>query len=409
MGILSVGKPMDQQLRIVTHIRQHGAISRSALSRELGLAAPTVSACVRELTDLGIVTEGETEESRGGRPAIRIQLNPSYSFAIGIHVAMRGIRGALVDLAGRVVTEHRPAESNVTGADETIEAICRIIDILKAQTDPSSLRGVGIGISGVIREGGHVLRTFPYGPPWSSVPLADRVESDCGVRPILMNDVQAAALGELRMGGWGEVRDFVLLHMGDGIAAGIVLNGSVYIGATSNAGEIGHNVVREDGPLCYCGNRGCLESLAAAPAVVRACRDAVVNGVQSLVPAEAGEPEEIEFAHIVSAAAKGDRLAHNLLTDAGRHIGEVAANLINVFDPQMLLLAGLLAEPGTELVESMRRTVRSRVLPMLRDAACIEFSRLRESASMLGASALVFDDLFSHPERLLARRGERKT
>ena len=404
MGIAISGKPIDQQLRILTHIRQHGATSRSALSRELGLAAPTVSARVRELSELGIVTQGETEESRGGRPPTRVEINPSYAFAIGIHVAMRGIRGALVDFTGRVISEHQPAESDVAGADETIEAICRIIDILKAQTDPSKLRGVGIGISGVIRQGGHVLRTFPYGQPWSSVPVADRVESDCGVRPILVNDVQAAALGELRMGGWGEVNNFVLLHMGDGIAAGIVLNGSVYSGATSNAGEIGHNVVREDGPLCYCGNRGCLESLAAAPAVVRACREAVSNGVRSLVLAEAGEPEAIEFAHIVSAAEKDDRLAHNLLTDAGRHIGKVAANLINVFDPQMLLLAGLLAESGSELVESMRRTVRSRVLPMLRDAACIEFSRLRESASMLGAGALAFDSLFNHPEELLARR-----
>ena len=210
---------------------------------------------------------------------------------------------------------------------------------------------------------------------------------------------------ELRLGGWGDVRDFVLLHLGDGIAAGIVVDGRLYRGASLNAGEVGHIIISDDGPVCYCGNRGCLESVAAPRAVVEACRHAATRGVRTLVLEEAGRAENINFEHIMRAAAKGDRLASNLLNDAGRLIGRVAADLINVFDPEVLMLGGILAGPRNELVETVERTVRSRVLPMLRDATRIEFSRLKESASMLGASVPVLDELFDDPQKLFGLPG----
>ena len=193
----------------------------------------------------------------------------------------------------------------------------------------------------------------------------------------------------------------VLLHLGDGIAAGIVINGAPYRGFTGNAGQVGHNVVTEDGALCYCGNRGCLESVASPRAMIQACHDAAASGVQTRVIDEAGDVESVAFAHIVAATAKGDPFAANLLDQAGRHIGRTAAALINVFEPERLLLSGPLAVAGGEMVATIRRAARLRMLPSLRDTTAIDIGRLGEPAAVLGAAAGVLDDFFSDAGRVM--------
>jgi predicted NBD/HSP70 family sugar kinase len=377
--------------------------SRAQVARELRIATPAVSGIVRDFLRRQVLSEAGFEESSGGRRRTRLRLNPSRVSAIGIHVAMRRLRGVLADSEGRILAERSDEGAAAGRIDGTMEAICRLIGPLAAQTDAQSLCGVGIGVSGVIRENGRVSRDFPDSERWVDVPLADRVQEKCGMRPLLINDVHAAALGELRFGGWGDASNLVLLHVGDGIAAGMIVDGRLYCGATSNAGEIGHNAAGSEGEMCYCGNRGCLESLAAPRAIVEACRLAVARGVRTLALDEAGAAGKIGFDHILSAAAKGDRLASNLLEEAGRHLGRAAADLINIFDPQVLLLGGILAGPRTVLVDGLERTARARVLPALRESARIEFSRLKDSASVLGAGALAIDDLFSDPAKLLDR------
>ena len=400
-------RPTEQQLGIVHYVRQNGVASRSKLCRALDLSHATVTGRVRELIALGLLTERGFEESTGGRRQAQIRLDPQYLYAIGIQVGMRGIRGAVMDFCGKMAEEQQADLPRGARSDDTIDAICNMIGALKGQLEAAKLCGVGIGISGVIREGGRVTRLFPDAEQWMDVPLADVLEERCNVRPLLIKDVQAAALAELRLGGWGDIRNLILLHLGDGIAAGIVTDRKLYLGATLNAGEIGHNIVSEGGPLCYCGNRGCLERVAAPAAIVEACREAAASGVRTRVVEEAGGIEKIAFKHITRAAETHDRLACNLLNEAGRHIGQSVASLINVFDPQLFLLGGLLVEPGGELVESIERTARSRVLPTLRNAAYVKFSRLKDSAATLGAGVMVLDKLFDRPEKLLGVKAER--
>ncbi len=393
----------EQQYRVLSHVRARGTCSRTRIARELRITAPAVSGIVRDFLQRQVLSEDGFEESSGGRRCARLRLNPSCASAIGIHVAMRRLRGILADSSGCILAEQSDESAIVGRIDGAIEAICRMVKALSAQADARTLCGTGIGVSGVIRENGRVSRDFPDGERWMDVPLADAVQDRCHMRPLLINNVHAAALGEFRFGGYGDALNMVLLHVGDGIAAGMIVDGRLYCGATSNAGEIGHNVAGSEGEMCYCGNRGCLESLAAPRAVVEACRLAVARGVRTLALDEASAVEKLRFEHILSAAAKGDRLASNLLEEAGGCLGRAAADLINIFDPQVLLLGGILAGPRTVLVDALERTARARVLPALRDSARIEFSRLKDSASMLGAGALVFDDLFSDPAKLLAR------
>jgi len=390
-----------QSRHVIRTIRERGSCTRDELASLVRLPPATVVRLIRRLTADGLLRRAGYEESTGGRRRERIGINPDAGHAVGVHVATRGMRAAVVNLAGRSLAEKSTPDTTLGRVRDTIDLLCRTISALRDAHAPGACCGIGIGISGVIREGGRVSREFPQAERWEDVPLADEVKERCGIRPLLLNDVHAAALGESRFGGWRDAANIVFLHLGEGIAAGIVADGKLYQGATLNAGEIGHLVVADDGPVCYCGNRGCLETVAAPRAIVEACRDAAARGVRTLALDEAGSASRITFDHILAAADRGDRLATNLLTEAGRHIGRVAADLVNFFDPEVLILGGLLAGRHDALVESLVRTARSRALPMLRDATRIEPSHLKEKAAVLGASAFAFDRAFDDPDRFL--------
>ena len=394
----------QQQFKIVNYVRTHGPSSRGEIAKSLGITLHAAGGYVRDLIESGMFVEDGFDDSTGGRPRARVRVNAGCAFVVGIHVGMRGVQGALLNLDGEVITRHAEPDSAGSGIAETLDAVNRLVTTLTASISGDALAGIGIGVSGVMREGGCVSRDFPHAEQWVNVPLANMIEARCGMRPEVLSDVHAAALAELRLGACREMKNFVFLHVGYGIAAGVVAEGKLVRGATGNAGEVGHIVLDENGPLCYCGNRGCLESMASPRAVVEACKHAISRGVRTLVPDEAENPAEITFAHILRAAERDDRLAANLLGEAGHHIGQVAASLISVFDPEALVLGGLLSGSANALTEALERTARARALPPLRQAVRIEISQLGDAAPMLGAGASALDLFFANPAALRVRR-----
>jgi len=365
----------------------------------MGLNASAASETVRRLLETGLLRREGLQPSGGGRPREIVRVNPDAACAVGVHLGMRSVRALLTDASGAPLSEQAGGPAGSKPSD-MIEAIASAVSGLLRQRDDRPLAGVGIGVSGVLRPEGRLTREFPHGERWQEVPLANEIERRCGTRPLLLNDVHAAALAELRLGHWPDVRNLVLLHLGDGIAVGLVLDGRLYRGATGNAGQVGHNVLVEDGPLCYCGNRGCMESLVSSRALIQSCRDAAARGVQTRVLDEAGAADRIALPHILSAAAQGDAFAANLLDQAGGYVGQTAARLINTFEPDLLLLSGLLAVPDSDLVETARRAARMRALPALRGGVRIDCGRLCEKGPALGAAAAALDEFFSDRERL---------
>ena len=192
----------EQQYLIVRHMRTHGPCARADIADTLGINGSVTSELVRQLLSAGLLQRNGLEASGGGRPRQRVQLNPAMLAGVGVHVSMRRIRGVLVDATSETTAETAPVAVGSGRVDETLDAITETVNALKAQvSETTRLSGVGIGISGVIREGERVTREFPHGERWQDVPLADVIESRCGIRPTLVNDVHAAALGELRLGG----------------------------------------------------------------------------------------------------------------------------------------------------------------------------------------------------------------
>ncbi|MCW8130485.1 MAG: ROK family protein [Planctomycetota bacterium] len=395
----------ENKVRILDMIRELGRASRPMLSESLDINLPTISNLTKELIDAKLITGDGFEKSEGGRRAELLILNPGFATVIGLEMGLTGIRGVLADLGGNVLDRVQGPDEIALEKDAMVESLLQVAEMLKSRA-PAQRKpiGVGLGISGLTDENGRISREFPHRELWKDVPLAQLLEQRLGLPAQLGNDVQSATLAERRHGGARGARDLLYLSISHGIACGIVVDGRLYVGATRNAGEFGHTIVEPSGPICYCGNYGCLESLASPSAVVNQALDAIRKGVQSSMgSATSLNLKSISAENVFRAADEGDRLATNVVTRAAEYIGLGLANLVNFFNPETIVFGGEVLVHGYRVFnEAIERTFRARVLPILQQPTRIQISALGRDAVAIGGSMLIFESLFDEPEKLFA-------
>ena len=388
------------QRRILRLLRSEGEASRPALARALDLSLPTITNIVKQLLEHGVAVEADYKQSTGGRRAALLQLNPDHAHAVGLEVSHSRVRAARVNLVGEIVDQEEAPLPSPGPQEPDLERIVAVAQAVLERAPEGLVIGLGVGVSGIVSSQQGVSVKFPRSEQWVDVPLASILSERLGPPTWLENDVQAATLGELRFGDGRRVKNFAYLHLGEGIAVGIVADGRLYEGANGNVGELGHNIIEPDGPICYCGNYGCLESLASPAAIVRQAQEAITGaGVESQVLSLAGgDLSALTVNHVFEAAEGGDRLASNLVEKAAGYVGLSAANLVNVLTPELLLLAGAMVERGGLVVDAITRSFRSLVMPSLREVTELRTSHLGREARALGAAALVFDAMIeSYP------------
>lgn len=395
----------ENKVRILDMIRELGRASRPMLSESLDINLPTISNLTKELIDAKLITGDGFEKSEGGRRAELLILNPSFATVIGLELSLTGVRGVLADLGGNVLDRVEGPETIPQDKDQMVEALLGVAESLKARA-PAQRKpiGAGLSISGLTDERGRISREFPHRENWKDVPLAQQLEQRLGIPAQLGNDVQAATLAERRHGGARGAQDMLYLSINHGIACGIVVDGHLYVGASRNAGEFGHTIVDPSGPICYCGNYGCLESLASPQAVVNQALDAIRKGVQSSMgSANSLNLRAITADTVFRAADDGDRLAQNVINRAAEYIGLGLANLVNFFNPGLVVFGGEVLVHGYKTFnEAIERTFRARVLPILQHPTKIQTSALGRDAVAIGGSMLIFETLFDEPEKLFA-------
>lgn len=321
---------------ILDVIRAAGTISRVELTRATGLTGATISTVVRRLINEGLVLEIGRAESTGGKPRMLLQLDPTARFAIGVHLDPAGITYVLANLGGAIVTRWRKPGAGSDSPAEVVARIVREIDGMIARTgiDRGRVLGLGVVSPGPITATVGMVLTPPSMEPWTEYPLGDALEDGVGVPVLLDNDATAAAIGEYWAGGIEPASAFAALYMGTGIGAGVLVNGTVYRGASSNSGEIGHICVEIDGPPCWCGSRGCVEILAGPAAVVTAARAAGLD----VGPTE--RPVSESFAVVARAALRGEPTAVAILQRSARYLAVAAHTLANVMDLDLVVLTG---------------------------------------------------------------------
>lgn len=307
--------------------------------------------------------------------------------AIGIDVGGTKTAAARVDVDGTVLAR----ETLPTPAQDMVATLATMVKTARAVLTPE-VGGVGVAAAGMVEAGTGVLRFAPN-LAWRDVPLVGHLEAELGLPVVADNDNTAAAWGEHRFGAGRGYHDILLVGVGTGIGGGIVSGGKLFRGAHGFAAEIGHVVVDPSGPVCGCGNRGCWEQMASGQAVARAGRQAVRDGVEtSLAERSNKDPERVTGPMVTQAAKTGDAVAVSILAEVGRWLGRGIGGLVNILDPEIVILAGGVVEAGDLLLEPARAEVREAVEAAdRRPEVPVVIAALGSDCGVVGAAALVLE------------------
>jgi glucokinase len=320
----------------------------------------------------------------------RMRTERPSAYTVGVDVGGTKIATALVDASGTVTARHTSKGHSGRPPDEVIRAILEGYRTVVDSADPAwAVSGVGVGFAGHVHgEKGIVLTTSNL-PGWSNYPLRDRLADRLNVPVVLENDANCAAWGEYRFGaGRGSVY-MVYATFSTGYGIGIVIEGKLYRGATGTAGELGHTVVDVDGPVCSCGRRGCLMSYACGMAISRMARERLESDDPTLLRQFVTDPNHIDAEVVGHAARAGDRVARDILATAGRYCGIGLATVVEVLNPDRIVLGGGLVKIGPLLMEPCMKALHENIHEVLVGSAEIVFAELGEDAGLIGAAALV--------------------
>ena len=365
-----VSAASPDRTRVLEAIRRDGPTSRADLSRSLGLAKPTVSALVRELVEAGLVRErgprsrarttvGDRPPRGRGRPPVLLSFNEQSEYVLGLHIGVGHTTVVLADANGDGVGRRR-LPTPIGPAEEVLHAVGAIARevVVAAGIARRRLRAAAVCVPGQVDVAAGTCLLAPN-LGWRDVPVVGLLGAALGVPVGIHNTVQAAAVAEHAFGAGRGARTMALVHAGTGVGAAVLQDGVVFHGSAGLAGELGHAVMPGLDAACPCGRHGCVETAASATAVARSARDAVRTGSPTRM---AGLGDEITAVDVFAAAEAGDTLAQALLGEAGRTLGIAASWLVNIVNPDVLVLGGGLVGAGAHLVDPFRAALEAHAL-----------------------------------------------
>lgn len=394
---------LKNQLAILKSIREDGPITRVDIKDRTRLSWGTVTTSTKELLDRGIITEIGAVTTGVGRRPVELDLNRGANFVLGLQLGALVVRGVLMDVKGTVVDEQEAPVDSRGSAREILAVLHnagRAI-LQRRSVSRTLLAGVGIAAPGAVDFSSGVCLYAPHHPHLKDVPLKRKFEQAFGVPCFVDHDYNCFVLAEQVFGYGKGLHSFISVLVGNGMSAGLVLNGEVHRGADSLAGEFGHTCVDPDGPLCACGNHGCLEALASGSAITAAAVSQLPAHPNSAILSIArGDHGKITAETVAQAARQGDRLAREIYTRMGTVLGVGISNLINTFNPQSIILGGRVSKAADLFLPACMEVVRKR--GWYASSKDVKVSRL-ERGEALGAAALVLQQIFTTGQ--IVRRG----
>ncbi|HXB03792.1 MAG TPA: ROK family transcriptional regulator [Candidatus Angelobacter sp.] len=364
--------------RVLGALRERGRISQADIARITGLSRTTVHTLVTELKDAGLLREVEAgvPDFRGGRPSVLLMLRDSSLAVVGIDFGHSHVGVAVADIGHNVLAERRCDLDVSHDAQAALDAAARMVDEVlgEARVARKSVIGAGIGIPGPVDRTQGTAGSATILPGWVGVRIGDEMRERLGMPVEIENDANLGALAELTWGAGRECSNFVYIKVSTGIGAGLVIDGKLLRGASGTAGEIGHTTLDESGAMCYCGNRGCLETVASGPAIIQ-----LVGPLNGEVPT---------LARIVELAIAGELRCHRAIADAGHEIGVAIAGLCNLINPERVIVGGLVSRTGEVLLQPMRESIRRHALLAVAETLDVRPAVFVERAELLGSLAL---------------------
>lgn len=387
---------MSVILRIV---RDRGPISRAEIAKLTGLNPATVSSNVGNLMELGVVREVGIGASSGGRKPMLIELNPGGYYVIGVDMGTSDVSTGITDLEGRIQCKRTLPFGALSAPEDILGTIKQSIRaaIGDSGIPRDKLLGIGMGIHGLV-DSDRGVSLFAPAFQWENVPIAEPFAAEFGLPVVIDNDVRAMALGEKWFGQAANASNFVFLNIGTSIGSGIYVNGELLKGAHFGAGEIGHIQMAEGGERCFCGKHGCLSTLAAGPAIEKRARRALESGEASALREwAAGDFSRITGEMIHQAALQGDPFSRRLLDETGRLLGGALSLVINLLNPEVIVIGGGVANGGDFIFNGIKEAVRRQAMKNNIEKIYIGPTGLGDDCGIIGAATLLLRNLFSNP------------
>ena len=384
--------PLAHLKRVVSLISSQDRISRRQLASKTGYSAFLISRLVEQLLEANIITELGTADSSGGRPPILLSVNPGAGHLVGIHMGSINVRVVVTDMLSNVVACRVEKSLVHRGPEYALGHVAEIVQSLLKGNSIESHRvlGAGLGISGILDREEGITLSWPKVPEWINVPVKKLLDDNLKVRVEVDDTSRTMALAERRFGKASSASEFLFLVLGAGAGAAIFLHNQLYTGKGGFAGEFGHISIDEHGPLCSCGNRGCVEVFVSASSIIRRAEDALNSGLSTgLFSIVQNKSSGITLEVIAQAAEAGDRFCISLLGETGVHVGVGVVGLVNLLNPELIVLGGGLCQAaGKWLLPSVHRIVQERAVQYSARQVTIELSELTEIDWARGATLL---------------------
>ena len=388
-------KSAQSKRRIIAYHMKHGNATIPDLAKRLGLSIPTVSKLVDELTDTGLIKEGGKTETGSGRHPNTYGLNPDSCYFVGVDIKNGSLSLGLMDFGGKVIEKQLDIDFESCNSVDNLSQLCDIINrfINSRSVDRSAILAVNVNISGRVNP----MMGYSYSRyNFEEMPLSEVLSEKLGLRVCIENDTRAMTYGEYIYGDCSKIDNLIILNLSWGIGLGIIIDGKIYYGKSGFAGEIGHMVTYDNEIICHCGKKGCLETEASGRALVRKLIERLEAGANSLIADRYRENKTITLDDIFEAIDSEDLLCIELVEDMGRELGRWLAGIINIFNPEKVILGGALSAVGDYILQPVMTAVRRYSLNVVKKDTKIVISQLGDQSGLIGSCATArrcaFDD-----------------
>ncbi|WP_420645074.1 ROK family protein [Candidatus Leptofilum sp.] len=383
---------------IVQSIRAKGPLSRTDLTQLLNYSRASLTTIVGTMVETGILHEVGEGRSAGGRRPLLLDINPQLGYVAGVDIGATSVDYALADFQGKIFERYSESCDVRMEPELFLNNVCDVVSkmLAKHEIAPERLVAIGLGVPGPVEFAAGVLIAPPLMPSWEGYPIKSFFRPKFpNAKVVVDNDVNIMAKGEQKAGNGQGVENFLFVKIGTGIGCGIISNGRIYRGNDGCAGDIGHICVDYNGPICHCGNQGCLEYLAAGPAIAAQGIEKAQAGQSPFLAQRMQENDgELTAADVGEAAAAGDRAANEIIRTTGRMIGGVLAGLVNFYNPKAIFIGGGVSKIGYTLLSTIRQATLRRATALSTRRLQVEYSQLGDDTGVVGAIWLALENVF---------------
>lgn len=392
---------------VLNYIRKNKTATKAGLANATGLTFMAIKKILEELETLNLIRPDEMSKGGMGRHAASYAVNENYKYSIGIHINKYATRVAVLNLRGEIrAVEEISMEKDFSNQNAFVETLTSCVEklILQERLKKEDILGIGIGAPGPVDSENGVILTPPNIPMLSYLPLKEVLERKTGFPVYLHKDTNAIAFGEYWYGEGKPYEDMVYIDVDMGIGSGLIIDGKLIIGANGIAGEFGHIVIDFNGPVCNCGNRGCLEAMSSGIAILKE--------LAGQLEQEPGHPlyakrNSLVIEDIFRMTEQNDLLTISILNQSASYMGIAVSNLINIMDPQVIIMGGIISRKYPRYFEIVKSVAESRKVKGARENK-FRLSGLKENAGVIGAGEIVSDHFFSEmvDEVFIRNQGE---